>query len=176
MTSPVHRFSSLAGTPLAPLPLPLPLPTARGGSVQQPESPPAGSQKETGGPQGLATRQRTEAPGAASLQPRGRAPGGGPSAPGAQRSALPHSHGPAPSPGHGGNGGPVPVGTGHVPDAATQHAIAAQQQQMANQNALTQASVAAQMQMAHNEFQTENAKALAKAIKNLAKATADLIN
>ncbi|MDT0137144.1 hypothetical protein [Acidovorax sp. PRC11] len=70
----------------------------------------------------------------------------------------------------------MPVATGHVPDAATQHAIAAQQQQMANQNALTQASVAAQMQMAHNEFQTENAKALAKAIKNLAKATADLIN
>ncbi len=63
-----------------------------------------------------------------------------------------------------------------MPDAATQHAITAQQQQMANQNALTQASVAAQMQMAHNEFQTENAKALAKAIKNLAKATADLIN
>lgn len=47
---------------------------------------------------------------------------------------------------------------------------------MANQHVLTQASVAAQMQMAHNEFQTENAKALAMAIQKLAKATADLVN
>lgn len=147
--------------------------------MQGPASPPAGSRKETGAPEGLATRHRMpDGLGGASLPPRGRAPGGASSSHGMQRPVLPqaHSPAPAPAPGHGGGGGPASAGAGPAPDAATQHAITAQQQQMANQHALTQASVAAQMQMAHNEFQTENAKALAKAIKNLAKSTADLIN
>ncbi|WP_244875540.1 hypothetical protein [Paracidovorax avenae] len=64
----------------------------------------------------------------------------------------------------------------HRADGSTRKAITAQEQQMANQNALTEASVRAQMQAALNEFTMKSMEALAKAIKSMAKAVADLVS
>lgn len=63
----------------------------------------------------------------------------------------------------------------HRPDGSTRQAISAQEQQMANQNALTEASVRAQMQAALNEFTIKSSEGVAKAIKSLGKSQADLI-
>ncbi|MGP3505877.1 hypothetical protein QRO11_11720 [Paracidovorax citrulli] len=60
-------------------------------------------------------------------------------------------------------------------DGSTRKAITAQEQQMANQNALTEASVRAQMQASLNEFSIKSVEGLAKAIKSMAKAVADLV-
>ncbi|AVS67490.1 hypothetical protein C8245_19040 [Paracidovorax avenae] len=100
----------------------------------------------------------------------------------------PHAGGPeftmphfAPKPshphfGHGDNDPEDGEDGPHRADGSTRKAITAQEQQMANQNALTEASVRAQMQAALNEFTMKSMEALAKAIKSMAKAVADLVS
>ncbi|WP_368355533.1 MULTISPECIES: hypothetical protein [Comamonadaceae] len=80
-----------------------------------------------------------------------------------------------PSFGHGDDDPEDGEGDPHRPDGSTRRAITAQEQQMANQNALTEASVRAQMQAALNEFTIKSSEGVAKAIKSLGKSQADLI-
>ncbi|WP_415842261.1 hypothetical protein, partial [Paracidovorax anthurii] len=61
-------------------------------------------------------------------------------------------------------------------DAATQDAIKTQEQQMANQNALTEATMRSQMMAAINDFLTKSYESVAKWIAKLAKSVADLVN
>ncbi|WP_244160061.1 hypothetical protein [Paracidovorax cattleyae] len=91
--------------------------------------------------------------------------------------AMPHTA-PTPSSPHFGHGDDHPEDGEDAPhraDGPARKAITAQEQQMANQNALTEASVRAQMQAALNEFTIKSMEALAKAIKSMAKAVADLV-
>lgn len=100
---------------------------------------------------------------------------------------MPHGEGPGfpmphfpptpshPSFGHGDDDPEDGEEDPHRPDGSTRRAISAQEQQIANQNALTEASVRAQMQAALNEFTIKSSEGVAKAIKSLGKSQADLI-
>ncbi|SFE26892.1 hypothetical protein [Paracidovorax konjaci] len=75
----------------------------------------------------------------------------------------------------GAHGAQQPEGATQA-DAATQDAIKTQEQQMANQNALTEATMRSQMQAAINDFLVKSYEAVAKWISKLSKSLADLVN